>query len=67
MEYRKLTEEQYLARFRLVIAGTERLHEKSQNIGDDRATIGWGYTFNRDNNVAIWRRAGIELGSVRVG
>lgn len=61
MEYRKLTEEQYLARFRLVIAGTESLHEKSQNIGDDRATIGWGYTFNRDNNVAIWRRAGIEL------
>ena len=28
---------------------------------DNRATIGCGYTFNRNNNVEIWRNSGIEL------
>lgn len=61
MKYRELTEEQYAERLRLVITGAEGLHGKAQDVGDGKATIGWGYTFNRDNNVEIWRRSGIEL------
>lgn len=61
MKYRELSEQQYMERLRLVIAGAEGLHEKAQDVKDGKATIGWGYTFNRDNNVEIWRRSGIEL------
>jgi GH24 family phage-related lysozyme (muramidase) len=61
MKCRELTEQEYMKRLRMVIAGAEGLHEKVQNVGDGRATIGWGLTLNRDNNVEIWRRAGIEL------
>ncbi|MDB9404800.1 hypothetical protein PN472_14700 [Microcystis aeruginosa CS-1036] len=29
--------------------------------GDDSATIGYGYTFNRNNNLSIWTASGISL------
>src|SRR3546814_12537125 len=45
----------------MVIVGSEGLHQDVQDIGDRRATIGWGYTLKRDNNVEIWRESGIEL------
>lgn len=61
MDYRELDQAEYDRKLRMVIAGSEGLHAHAQDIGDDRATIGWGYTFNRDNNVAIWRESGIEL------
>jgi GH24 family phage-related lysozyme (muramidase) len=61
MDYRELTEEQYYQRVRTAIVASEGLHARAQNIGDNRATIGWGYTFNRGNNVEIWRNSGIEL------
>jgi GH24 family phage-related lysozyme (muramidase) len=61
MDYRELDRAEYDRKLRMVIAESERLHAHAQDIGDDRATIGWGYTFNRDNNVAIWRDSGIEL------
>lgn len=61
MEYRKLTQQQYDERLRLVIVGAEGLHARSQNVGDKMATIGWGYTFNRNDNVAIWKASGIDL------
>lgn len=61
MEYRELDQAEYDRKLRMVIAGSEGLHAHAQDVGDNRATIGWGYTFNRDNNVAIWREAGIEL------
>lgn len=61
MKYRELSEQQYMERLRLVIAGAEGLHEKAQDVKDGKATIGWGYTFNRGNNVEIWRRSGIEI------
>lgn len=61
MDYRELDQAEYNRKLRMVIAGSEGLHSHAQDVGDNRATIGWGYTFNRDNNVAIWRESGIEL------
>lgn len=61
MEYRELTEAEYERKLRLVIVGAEGLHAHAQDVGDNRATIGWGYTLNRNNNVDIWRASGIEL------
>lgn len=61
MKYRELTEQQYEERLRLVIVGAEGLHSRAEDVGDGKATIGWGYTFNRSNNARIWSDAGIEL------
>jgi GH24 family phage-related lysozyme (muramidase) len=61
MRYETLDTTTYAAQLRLLIASTESLHATAQNVGDGKATIGWGYTFNRGNNEAIWRASGIEL------
>jgi len=61
MEVRKLDQREYDRRLRAVIVGTEGLHAHVQDVGDQMATIGWGYTLNRSNNVEIWTRAGLEL------
>lgn len=61
MEYRTLTEEEYLRRLKLLITGSEGLNQTVEDIGDGRATIGYGYTFNRSDNAAIWRESGIAL------
>ncbi|MBD9437123.1 hemolysin [Pseudoxanthomonas sp. PXM03] len=61
MDYREVGQAEYDRKLRMVIVGSEGLHPHAQDIGDNRATIGWGYTFNRNNNVAIWRESGIEL------
>ena len=59
--YRRLTPEQYSQRIRTVIAESESLHKHVQDVGDGKATIGWGLTLNRNDNVAIWRAAGVAL------
>lgn len=61
MDYNELTQEQYNELIKRLVKITESLHERSQDVGDARATIGYGYTFNRSNNVEIWDRSGIEL------
>ncbi|RDZ26756.1 XVIPCD domain-containing protein [Lysobacter silvisoli] len=61
MDYNELTREQYNELVKRLVKITESLHERSQDVGDGRATIGYGYTFNRSNNVEIWERSGIEL------
>ncbi|GAB3380745.1 hypothetical protein [Lysobacter fragariae] len=61
MNYRELEQAEYDRKLRMVIVQSEGLHANVQDVGDNRATIGWGYTFNRNNNVAIWRESGIEL------
>ena len=61
MEYRRLEDEEYLRRLKVVITGSEGLSTTVENIGDGKATIGYGYTFNRSDNAAIWREAGITL------
>lgn len=59
--YRQLPQEQYNTLTGDLIKLTESLHAHSQDVGDGRATIGYGYTFNRGNNVALWRESGIAL------
>nr|WP_275451352.1 hemolysin [Xanthomonas citri] len=61
INYRELTQEQYNALTGDLVKLTESLHARSQDVGDGRATIGYGYTFNRSNNAAIWAESGIEL------
>lgn len=61
MEYRELAQVEYERKLRLVIVGAEGLHAHVQDVGDNRATIGWGYTLNRNNNVEIWRNSEIAL------
>lgn len=61
MDYRELDQAEYDRKLRMVIVGSEGLHAHVQDVGDNRATIGWGYTFNRDNNVAIWTDSGVDL------
>jgi len=61
MQYRELNREEYLTAIRRVVVGAEGLHAHSQNVGDGKATIGYGYTFNRNDNTAIWRESGITL------
>jgi GH24 family phage-related lysozyme (muramidase) len=61
MNYTEIDQTEYDRKLRLVIVGAEGLHAQAQNIGDGKATIGWGYTLNRGNNVAIWRESNIEL------
>ncbi|MBL8256800.1 MAG: hemolysin [Pseudoxanthomonas mexicana] len=61
MDYRGLSQGEYDRKLRLVVVGAEGLHAHAQDIGDDMATIGWGYTLNRNNNVGIWRESGIDL------
>jgi len=60
MRYKLLTAEQYARRLRLLIAESGVLHRRVQGVGG-RAVIGWGYSFLRNNNSAIWRDAGIDL------
>lgn len=60
MQYQLLTAEQYARRLRLLIAESGVLHRRVQRAGG-RAVIGWGYSFLRPNNAAIWRDASIDL------
>ncbi len=61
MNFVNMDRETYAARLQLTIAETEALHARAQDVGDGMATIGWGYTFNRNNNHAIWLASGIHL------
>jgi GH24 family phage-related lysozyme (muramidase) len=61
MNFVNMDRDTYAARLQLTIAETESLHARVQDVGDGKATIGWGYTFNRNDNHAIWQASGINL------
>jgi len=61
MEFRHLTREEHDRRLREILVSTEGMHARVQDVGDGKATIGWGYTLNRNENVAIWTRSGMDL------
>ena len=61
LTYKTLTTQQYADAVINLISSTEGHIQEAKNIGDGKATIGYGYTFNRNDNVALWQAAGITL------
>ena len=61
MQYQTLTATAYVDLLVRLISGFEGHEIVVRNTGDGKATIGYGYTFNRSDNVAIWTAAGIIL------
>jgi GH24 family phage-related lysozyme (muramidase) len=61
MEYDELTREEYARRAAELISSFEGFEPRPYPDRDGMATIGFGYTFNRNNNVELWDRAGIAL------
>ncbi|RMH94435.1 hypothetical protein EBB59_01735 [Lysobacter pythonis] len=61
IDYRERTEDQYRQRASVMIQNFEGYRAVPYDARDDMATIGYGYPFNRDNNVELWDRAGVQL------
>ena len=62
MQYRKYDNQQdYVNALVKLISSVEGFANKVYRLNDKKATIGYGYTFNRNNNVDIWTAAGISL------
>lgn len=61
IEYQERTEEEYRRRASVMIQDFEGYRAGSYDAGDNMATIGFGYTFNRSNNLELWDRAGVQL------
>lgn len=61
MQYDELTREEYARRTSEMIMNFEGFRSAPYDANDRMATIGYGYTFNRDNNVELWDRAGVQL------
>ncbi len=56
-----LTEAEYTSGITELLAAFEGFISKPRNIGDGEATVGYGYTFSRSNNLALWTESGIAL------
>ena len=61
IEYQELTREQYRRRASVMIQNFEGFESRVYDAGDRMATIGFGYTLNRNDNLDIWDRAGVQL------
>lgn len=61
MEYEELTREEYARRTSAMIQRFEGYRAGPYDANDNMATIGFGYTFNRNNNVALFNEAGVQL------
>ena len=55
LTYRTLTTQQYVDAVVNLISVTEGHIQAVTNIGDGKATIGYGYTFNRNDNATLWQ------------
>lgn len=56
-----LTQQEYVDALVGFITGMEGVRAHVYADKDKMATIGYGYTFNRNDNVALWQAAGITL------
>ncbi len=61
MEYDELTREEYVRRTIAMIQRFEGCRAAPYDARDGMATIGYGYTFNRNNNVELFDQAGVQL------
>ncbi|HLM54437.1 MAG TPA: hemolysin [Pseudoxanthomonas sp.] len=61
INYQDRTEEEYRRRASVMIQNFEGYRAGSYDADDNMATIGFGYTFNRNNNLELWDRAGVQL------
>ena len=61
IEYQERTEEEYRHRASVMIQNFEGFQRGVYDAGDRMATIGFGYTLNRNNNVELWDQAGVRL------
>lgn len=61
MEYEELTRDEYARRTSAMIQRFEGYRAAPYDANDNMATIGFGYTFNRNNNVALFDEAGVQL------
>jgi GH24 family phage-related lysozyme (muramidase) len=61
MDYHALTHDEYTRRASTAIMNFEGFRNRPYDAGDGMATIGFGYTFNRNDNVALFAQAGVQL------
>ena len=61
INYTDYTQQEYTDAIIELITYIEGHETRVRDIGDTKATIGYGYTFNRSNNVVLWTAAGITL------
>lgn len=61
LTYKILSQESYKNKLVETISLLEGYIGIAKDIGDGKATIGYGYTFNRNNNLSIWTATGISL------
>ncbi|SEW25019.1 peptidoglycan-binding protein [Luteibacter sp. 329MFSha] len=61
MKYRELDDRTYRKLCANIIQEIEGFKGVVYRLDDGKATTGYGYTFNRNDNLAIWEKAGIRL------
>jgi GH24 family phage-related lysozyme (muramidase) len=61
IDYQDRTDAEYRRRASVLIQNFEGFRAGSYDANDNMATIGFGYTFNRANNVELWDQAGVQL------
>ena len=61
MQYDELTREEYARRASAMIQRFEGYRAGPYDAEDSMATIGFGYAFNRNNNVALFDQANVQL------
>ncbi|TKB62490.1 MAG: lysozyme [Nitrospira sp.] len=66
LNYHSLTQQQYVDLLVSTISSFEGPAATVYQKPDDHTTIGYGYTFFRSNNLALWQAAGITLTSAEV-
>lgn len=61
LTYKELSQKDYEKKLVETLILLEGFDEKVAEKGDKSATIGYGYTFNRNNNLSIWTATEISL------
>lgn len=61
IDYQDRSEDEYRRRASVMIQNFEGFRAAPYDAGDRMATIGFGYTFNRNDNLALWDQAGVQL------